>query len=356
VAPLVPAAVTPNVITLVSTAMLLPVLFLLSRQYFVLSAVLVFVHDMADRLDGSVARARVGKRGVPAHDGRFGAFLDAQGDKIFHVGFLVGNLVMSSTSWVYKVLALAVILTQSVSFVVRCLDYFLPANNGGEADLKAGGEGKLATTFCNAAALAACLAGRGQVRRGNCCCCLLFVVCFVVCCLLFVVCCLLFVVLLFVVCCLLFVVCCLLFVVCCLLFVVCCFDLAKGLWSALASLLLLLSLDLALRSVKRKLVARVSPTNKGPESSVSDSVVFFGLPLVLILCSGRAVCCCKNFVGIASILVVFLVGERFSEEAATSWNGFVFGNAHCAGVSIAGFPGVFCSILFFFSKEGERVL
>jgi phosphatidylglycerophosphate synthase len=129
VAPFVPPAITPNAVTMFSTAMLWPVLWLLARQYFVLAAFLVFIHDMADRLDGSVARARqTSKQSArfPVHDGRLGAFLDAQGDKVFHVGFLIANLLMNNTVWPYKLVAVLVVVAQSVSFVVRCMDYFLP--------------------------------------------------------------------------------------------------------------------------------------------------------------------------------------------------------------------------------------
>ncbi len=209
VAPHVPGVLTPNAITLVSTAMLMPVLFLLSRHYFVLAALLVFVHDMADRLDGSVARWRQ-KQGskFPPHDGHFGAFLDAQGDKVFHIGFLLANLMWNYTSIPYKLVAVSVIVAQSVSFVVRCLDFFIPTKESAP-DLRAGGEGKLATTLCNLAALTACLAARDQIH-GN-------------------------------------------------------------IWGALSVALLIVSLDLALRSVKSKLVLRVlhgeKPTT--PESTVS---------------------------------------------------------------------------------------
>lgn len=110
---------------------------------------------MADRLDGSVARYRREK----SHDPRLGAFLDAQGDKVFHIGFLVAFLWMygsTSASALYVLLALATIVAQSVSFFVRCLDFFLPVVESADA-IKAAGEGKLATTFCNGAACVACL-------------------------------------------------------------------------------------------------------------------------------------------------------------------------------------------------------
>ena len=78
IAPAVPRFLSPNAITLLSTAMLAPVLWCLHTRLFVLAALLVVLHDMADRLDGAVARFRRD----PAHDGRLGAFLDAQGDKV----------------------------------------------------------------------------------------------------------------------------------------------------------------------------------------------------------------------------------------------------------------------------------
>ncbi len=192
VAPAVPRAVSPNTITLVSTAMLVPVLVCLRTQWFVTVALLVFLHDMADRLDGAVAR----HRRDPNHDGRWGAFLDAQGDKVFHVGFLAANLLWHRVSLLYMSVALAVIAAQLVSFVTRTLDYVAPVTGpkGAPADLRAGGEGKLATTCCNAAALAASMAARGNAP----------------------------------------------------------------IWGGAAVVLLVVSLDLALRSVKSKLVWRVT--------------------------------------------------------------------------------------------------
>jgi phosphatidylglycerophosphate synthase len=73
VAPITPPFITPNIITFMSTGMLFPVLFLLSREYYGLAAVLVVLHDMLDRLDGSVARHRKD----PNHNSRLGAFLGA---------------------------------------------------------------------------------------------------------------------------------------------------------------------------------------------------------------------------------------------------------------------------------------
>lgn len=196
-------------VTVLSTVLLFPVLWLLGRHHFVLAALLVLIHDLADRLDGSLARSRAPQASrYPAHDSRLGAFLDAQGDKVFHIGFLLYNLVWSSSSLslAYVLVAWAVIAAQSVSFVVRCLDFFLPVSGPGGNDLRAGGEGKLATTLCNAAALTACLAAGSRAAGG-------------------------------------------------------------GAWGALSVLLLLGSLDLALRSVKSKLLLRVWRDDKKPPAS-----------------------------------------------------------------------------------------
>jgi cytidyltransferase-like protein len=218
VAPLVPRAVTPNAITLVSTAMLVPVLLTVQARWFMTAALLVVLHDMADRLDGAVARFRRD----PAHDGRLGAFLDAQGDKVFHIGFLVANLAMHSVSAAYVAVAAAVIAAQSVSFVTRTLDFFYPVvgPKGAPTDLRAGGEGKLATTFCNAAAAAACVAAGSQGSAG---------------------------------------------------------------WSSGAAVvMLLLSLDLALRSVKSKLQWRATRGEGGEAASAPDELFAIANGLVAL--------------------------------------------------------------------------
>ena len=134
--------------------MLVPVVFLFAHSWFLTAAFLVFVHDMLDRLDGAVARHRKSKE----HNPRLGAFLDAQGDKLFHVGFLGSALYMYSSQlgMYYFITAVLLVIVHSISFFVRCLDFFVPVNEGPDG-LKAAGEGKLATTMCNSAALFACL-------------------------------------------------------------------------------------------------------------------------------------------------------------------------------------------------------
>jgi len=69
----------PNAITLASMLLILPVLV----TGPVCSATLCLLHDLLDRLDGSMARL------LPERDGRFGATLDACCDKLYAVLFLL---------------------------------------------------------------------------------------------------------------------------------------------------------------------------------------------------------------------------------------------------------------------------
>ena len=132
----------------------------------------------------------------------------------------MGNLAIHSVSVAYAAAAVAVIAAQSVSFATRTLDYFWPVTGakGAPSDLRAGGEGKLATTLCNAAAAVACLAARGP---------------------------------------------------------------AAAAWaSGAAVLLLLLSLDLALRSVKSKQVWRATRGESSESPQTPDEL--FALANVLV--------------------------------------------------------------------------
>ena len=84
----------PNSITLASLLLLVPVL--LTGPWC--SATLCALHDLLDRLDGSMARL------MPERDGRFGATLDACCDKIYAVLFLL--LHPGSPSWAKGKIAL----------------------------------------------------------------------------------------------------------------------------------------------------------------------------------------------------------------------------------------------------------
>ena len=96
-----PRRLLPNHVTWASMLCALPFVLLTVYGWHLTAAVLTIFHDMLDRLDGAVAGAlrksadvrvdgpRVYRKDHLVHDGEYGAYLDAMGDKAFGVSALL---------------------------------------------------------------------------------------------------------------------------------------------------------------------------------------------------------------------------------------------------------------------------
>jgi len=180
-----PAWITPNVVTTASGAMLVPCVVSLSAGFPTVCAGFVIVHDVLDRIDGALARARATLSCGPlnasaaTHNHVVGAYYDAMCDKVFFCGML-GYLLWSGNNQhmgcPWTVLACLSIGIQTVQAVHRTRDFVdhraqvslrgsnvdhmveSRAINALESAITAGEEGKLATFAGNLSILFSSLA------------------------------------------------------------------------------------------------------------------------------------------------------------------------------------------------------
>jgi len=169
-----PRAVLPNHVTCMSMACALPFVLLTFYGWHLAAAALTIFHDMLDRLDGAVAGAlrkspdvrvdgpRVYRKDHLVHDGEYGAYLDAMGDKAFGVTALVAlalqpGVVSSLPYWFVAISALKLPLHVALA-VTRTQDYRAKLVGKTNVMLPAVGCGKLATCSENFGCAVASLA------------------------------------------------------------------------------------------------------------------------------------------------------------------------------------------------------
>jgi len=160
-----PTAVSPNMVTVASVSCALPFVLLNLYGWHRLAASLCIFHDILDRMDGAVAGAlrkragvivegpRVYLQGRLIHDGEFGAYLDAMGDKAFGVCALLGFCAIQSVPSPLKVLFALKFPLHMALAIVRTQDYYGRARANKHVALSAVGAGKLSTcaeNFCHA--------------------------------------------------------------------------------------------------------------------------------------------------------------------------------------------------------------
>ena len=165
-----PAGVTPNMVTW--TSMLCAVPFVLLNLYglHVAACVLCVAHDMLDRLDGAVAGSlrkrpdvkvdgpKVYRKGVLVHDGEYGAYLDAMGDKAFGISALLVLCLLPGLPRWWKAVAVLKLPLHVALSVVRTQDSRAKLRGETAAALPAVGVGKLATCAENFGCAVAALA------------------------------------------------------------------------------------------------------------------------------------------------------------------------------------------------------
>merc|ERR1719421_164937 len=129
--PFFPAAVTPNMVTWTSMLCAIPFVLLNVYRLHVAAAILCVGHDMLDRLDGAVAGSlrrrpdvkidgpKVYRGGVLVHDGEFGAYLDAMGDKAFGISALLVLCVLPGLPLWWRTIALLKLPLHIALSVVR---------------------------------------------------------------------------------------------------------------------------------------------------------------------------------------------------------------------------------------------
>ena len=131
---------------------------------------LCVAHDMLDRLDGAVAGSlrrrpdvkvdgpRVYRAGALVHDGEYGAYLDAMGDKAFGISALLVLCFLPGLPLWWKAIAVLKLPLHVALSVVRTQDYLAKLRGKAKAALPAIGVGKLATCSENFGCAVAALA------------------------------------------------------------------------------------------------------------------------------------------------------------------------------------------------------
>mmetsp|Transcript_10739 Transcript_10739/g.21772 ORF Transcript_10739/g.21772 Transcript_10739/m.21772 type:complete len:492 (-) Transcript_10739:250-1725(-) len=169
-----PHKVLPNHVTWASMLCALPFVLLTVYGWHLTAAVLTVFHDLLDRLDGAVAGAlrkspdvrvdgpRVYRKDHVVHDGEYGAYLDAMGDKAFGISALLAlalqpGAVSSLPLWFVTVALLKLPLHAALAFT-RTQDYRAKLAGKTNVALPAVGFGKLATCSENFGCAVASLA------------------------------------------------------------------------------------------------------------------------------------------------------------------------------------------------------
>lgn len=157
---------TANIVTYARGFLAIPIVLGMKYGWLWTASFLVMYHDFLDHLDGVVAKQQAKDGRSKGDDGMWGAFLDAQMDKLVFCQLLWSFVMMMDyCSWTADLL---VVLTCTLLFgleftigAVRTQDYFQakyqPATSGGPA-LRAVSEGKLKQKFESTGIAFYCLA------------------------------------------------------------------------------------------------------------------------------------------------------------------------------------------------------
>lgn len=155
VAHTLPAWVTPNRVTVASLIVACPLAWFAQQEFFLCSALCIFIHDILDRLDGAVATS-MKDRDLVRNDIIDGAFFDAMVDKVFGFVQLLSLLSAAKERSMGAMCVLMCIkmIVLCALFTIRLVDFFAPKKHSA---IQAGGEGKYATAAENAATLCLCI-------------------------------------------------------------------------------------------------------------------------------------------------------------------------------------------------------
>ena len=165
-----PPNVTPNMVTWTSMLCAIPFVLLNLYGLHIAACILCVAHDMLDRLDGAVAGAlrkrpdvkvdgpKVYRKDKLVHDGEYGAYLDAMGDKAFGISALLVLCVLPGLPLWWKTIAVLKLPLHVALSVVRTQDYLAKLRGETAQALPAVGVGKLATCAENFGCAVAALA------------------------------------------------------------------------------------------------------------------------------------------------------------------------------------------------------
>ena len=128
--------VIPNFLSFLRILLVLPIIYSLQSEMYLLAAFLFFLSSMTDFMDGYLARRY-------KLESELGAFLDLIADKILVVTILVW-LVFIYANQALTILSILIILRE---IIITSFRYFLVLNNADTELIKANKYGKLKTAF-----------------------------------------------------------------------------------------------------------------------------------------------------------------------------------------------------------------
>tara|TARA_B100001027_G_scaffold164289_1_gene116527 strand:- start:268 stop:813 length:546 start_codon:yes stop_codon:yes gene_type:complete len=126
----------PNFLSFLRIFFVLPIIYALQSELYLLAAFLFFLSSITDFMDGYLARKY-------ELESEFGAFLDLIADKILVVTILVW-LVFIYANLTLTILSILIILRE---IIITSFRYFLVLNNSDSELIKANKYGKLKTAF-----------------------------------------------------------------------------------------------------------------------------------------------------------------------------------------------------------------
>ena len=126
----------PNFLSLLRIMLVLPIIYLLQIEWYVLAALLFIISSLTDYFDGYIARKY-------AIESELGAFLDLIADKILVIAILVW-LVFLFANQALTIISILIILRE---IIITSFRYYLVSNNANPELIKANKYGKLKTAF-----------------------------------------------------------------------------------------------------------------------------------------------------------------------------------------------------------------
>ena len=126
----------PNFLSFLRILLVLPIIYSLQSDLYILAAFLFFLSSMTDFMDGYLARRY-------ELESELGAFLDLIADKILVVTILVW-LVFIYANQALTILSILIILRE---IIITSFRYFLVLNNADSELIKANKYGKFKTAF-----------------------------------------------------------------------------------------------------------------------------------------------------------------------------------------------------------------
>ena len=126
----------PNLLSFLRILLVLPIIYSLQSELYLLAALLFFISSFTDFFDGYLARRY-------ALESELGAFLDLVADKILVISILIW-LVFVFSNQALTIISILVVLRE---IIITSFRYYLVLNNADTELIKANNYGKLKTAF-----------------------------------------------------------------------------------------------------------------------------------------------------------------------------------------------------------------